>query len=138
MVYLLHSFGYAGHCRDSDAKALMTGVDWPHEFVRVYPWAHEGVFRRVCQRPFGTVCTVRTWLGDVVSYRDRHGLAASAFVPSLWIRLSDTWSFTPPRRLARRILGHLPPPRRLTRRGLSCPSHLANSLGEDLVVRPAS
>jgi hypothetical protein len=31
MVYLLRSLGYAGHYRDSVAKAPMTEIDWPHE-----------------------------------------------------------------------------------------------------------
>jgi hypothetical protein len=60
MVYMLCSFGYAGHCRDSGAKTLMTEVDWLHESLRVYSWAHVGVFRHVNQSPLGTVHTVQT------------------------------------------------------------------------------
>jgi hypothetical protein len=120
----LRSFRYAGHCRDSVPEASMTEVDWPRELVRVYPWARAGVFRRVCQRLFGIVCTIRAWLGDVASCRGRCGLASSAWVPSLWICLASTWSFTPPCGLAWRGFGHSP--------------RLADLLDGDLVVRPAS
>jgi hypothetical protein len=156
---MLCSFEYAGHYRDSSTEAPTTEVDWPHESVRVYPWAHAEVFHHVCQRPFGTICTVRTWLGDVASCRDCCRLAALAWVPSLWIRSVGNWSFTPPRKFARESLVVLPasqtcsagpwsfaPPRRLARRGLgerlasqTCSAgtwsfaRLADSLGGDLV-----
>jgi hypothetical protein len=53
-----------GHFRDSGAEISATGVDRLHESVRVYPWAHAGVFHRVCLRPFGTVGMVRSWFGN--------------------------------------------------------------------------
>jgi hypothetical protein len=83
MVYLLRSFGYVGHCRDSSVEALMVEADWSHESVRVYPWAHAGVFRRVSQSPLGIVRMVQTWLGDVTFYCGRQGLATWACVPFL-------------------------------------------------------
>jgi hypothetical protein len=100
IAYLLRSLGYAGHCRDSDAKAFMIEVDWPHESVRVYPWAHAGVFCCVSQSHLGTVYTVQAWLGNVASYCGCHRLASSACVPFLWISLAGTRSFTLPRRSA--------------------------------------
>jgi hypothetical protein len=78
MVYLLHSFGHVGHYRDSGAEVPTTGVDWPHESVRVYLWAHAEVFHRVCQRPFGIVCMIQTWFGNDVSCRDHRGPTTSA------------------------------------------------------------
>jgi hypothetical protein len=54
-----------GHCRDFIVEVSTTGVDRPHESVRVYPWAHARMFHRVCLRPFGTVGMVQSWFGDV-------------------------------------------------------------------------
>jgi hypothetical protein len=45
--------------------------------MREYPWAHVGVFHHVYLTPFGTVGTAWSWLGGVVSCRDRHGLTTS-------------------------------------------------------------
>ena len=111
------SLGYAGHCRDSGTKAFMTEVVWPHESMKVYPWAHAGVFCCVSQSHLGIVYTVQAWLGNVVSYCDCRGLASSACVlmdqlggylvvhPASQICLTGTWSSAPPDRLARRGLG---------------------------------
>jgi hypothetical protein len=156
---------HAGHYRDSDAEAHKTEVDWPHESVRVYLWAHAGVIHRVCQRPFDIVCMVQTWFGDVASCCDHCGPVASAWVPSLWIRScrslvvrptsqtrsAGVWSFIPPCRLAQRGLGHSP---RLVdllggdlvvclasqtcSAGFGCSPRLIDLVGRDLVIRPVS
>jgi hypothetical protein len=118
-IHPWRSFGYVGHCRDFGAEALLTEVDWLHESVWVFPWAHAGVFHCVSQRPLGAVCTIQTWLDDVASYCGRRGLAASTCVPFLRISLVGTWSSAPSRRL--------------TRRGLGRSSRLADLLGGDLV-----
>jgi hypothetical protein len=143
----------------------VTGVDRPYKLVRVYPWAHVGVFHRVCLMPFGTVGMTWSWFGDTVSCCSHCWPTTLAQVPSLRIRLVGTWSFALPRRLARQVLGRsprlidllgrnlvirpphglawwglgrLPPPHILARRGLGrSPCH-TDLLGEGLVGRPAS
>jgi hypothetical protein len=103
-------FRHAGHCRDSDAETPTTGVDWPHNLVRAYPWAHAGMLHRVFQRPFGTVCTVWTWfvmLHLVATVMGRHH--RPGFLPC-----------------------------GSARRGLGRSSHLADLLGRNLVIQLAS
>ena len=110
-AYLLRSFGYAGHNRDSSVEALMTGLTGPR--------VSEGY---ICRRMRG--CSIASARALLILYvRFGRGLAASACVFFIWISLAGTWSFTSPRRLARR--GHGRSPR------------LTDLLGEDLVVRPA-
>jgi hypothetical protein len=89
-----------GHWRDSDAEASTIGVDRPCKPVRVYSWAHAGVFHRVCLMPYGTVCTIWSWFGDIVSCHSRRRPTTSALVPSLRV-----WSVVPPDRLVWRRLG---------------------------------
>jgi hypothetical protein len=109
-AYLLRSFGYAGHNRDSSVEALMTGLTGP--------WVSEGY---ICGHMRG--CSIASARALLILYvRFGRGLPASACVFFIWISLAGTWSFTLPHRLARR--GHGRSPR------------LADLLGEDLVVRP--
>jgi hypothetical protein len=124
MGYLSCPFWCMGHCRYSGVEASMTGVDRPCKLVRVYPWAHVGVFHRVCLMPFGTVGMSWLWFGDVVSCRDHRWPTTLVRVPSSRIHSVRTLSFAPPRRLARRGLGRLP--------------RLAYLLGRYLVILPAS
>jgi hypothetical protein len=49
-----------------------------------------------------------------------------------------TWSFGPPRRLARRRLWSFVPPRRLARRGFGRSLRLSHLLDGEFVIRPAS
>jgi hypothetical protein len=113
-----------GHCRDSRAEASTTGMDRSRDSVKAYSWAHSGVFYRVGLTHFGIVGTTWSWFGDVVSSRGRCGSTLSAGVPSLRIHSAGTWSFAPPRSLARRGLGRSP--------------RLAALLGGDLIGCPAS
>jgi hypothetical protein len=108
--YLLGYFGYAGHCRDFEAEALMTEVDWPHESVRVYMWAHARVFHCASQS---------LW---VLYVRFRRGLAMLRLVAT--VAVCQRWFMFPSYGSAWRLLGHSP--------------SRANLLGRNLVVRPAS
>jgi hypothetical protein len=47
MGYCLVLYGVWGQCRDFGAEVSLTRVGRPHESVRVYPWAHAGMFHRV-------------------------------------------------------------------------------------------
>jgi hypothetical protein len=108
-AYLLRSFGYAGHNRDSSVEALMTGLTGPR--------VSEGY---ICRRMRG--CSIASARALLILYvRFGRGLAASPCVFFIWISLAGTWSFTSPRRLARR--GH----------GRS--SRHADLLGEELVSK---
>jgi hypothetical protein len=78
------------------------------------------VYHRVYQGPFGVVRTVWMWFGDDASCHDRRGPAASAYVPSLQVCLSDLWSFSPLADLLGKDL--LVPLRRFVWRGLGRPS----------------
>jgi hypothetical protein len=44
MVYLSCPFWYMSHCRNSGAKAPMTGVDWPLKVVGIHLGPYEGVY----------------------------------------------------------------------------------------------
>jgi hypothetical protein len=142
-----------GHYRDSGDQISTTGVDQPHELVRICLWAHAGVFHRVCKKSVGTICTVWTWFCDVVSCRIRRGLTSSARVPSSRVRLAGTlvgrptsqtcsagtWLATPPCRLTRLALGRSPHIAYLLSEDFGCSPHLADLLGRNhSVITPSS
>jgi hypothetical protein len=76
-----------GHRKDFGAKAPTTEVDWPHEPVMVYPWAHVGC-SIVCAGYF-LVLYVRFGRDLAMLCLVAVVVAASAWVSSLWICLSD-------------------------------------------------
>jgi hypothetical protein len=117
-----------GHCRGFGAGVPVTGVNQTHESVRTYPRVHARVCHHVCQKPFGTVCTIWTWFVD----------DASSWVPSLLVCFAGTWSFSPPHRLARQRHGRSPCFTDSFGGDFSRLPRLAGSLGGDLVVHPAS